>query len=701
MKQKISPIADVLIWNSGENNITATLSDAIFVHSEKDFQEKFNQSNLSLIIIERKESKAIIDIISIIQKIRSLEKTKETPILVIFETEMNENEIAKLYQFHFIDHLTKPLDPLELIKKIDFFNIVYKEKLKSEYYKEKYEKILLNTTDEGVVTIDQKGIIQFSNPAAESLLGYGKNQLDGKSFESVWGNDSAKRSRRVWENHQIDKLCRMGKTVESEKDYFVNKKEGIFPVKYKAMPVFEKDEYAGAVVVFDDITQKLSLEKKMLEMSLYDPLTGLMNRAYFKNQLDAMIERSKRTGIPFSVLFIDLDNFKHINDGYGHATGDHLLIDITQRIKKALRESDMVARIGGDEFIVILEGAKTPKDACDVAEKIKEAVAMEYSVDKNIFYTSVSIGIAGFPDSSQDAQSLIQNADTAMYAAKHFGKNRVVYFKDEMSKNAKDRISIENNLREAIVKNQFLIFFQPQLNLLTHEIIGFEILIRWNHPTLGFIPPLKFIPISEESGMISDITYWVIKATNEQIALWKKKYPEEIKKLKFSINISPYLVGQKKLVESFFKIIKEYKNDPTLFTLEITESGIIKNISSAGEMLKEFSSAGISISIDDFGTGYSSLYQLKKLSVDYLKIDKGFVNDLFLSHGEDAEIVNAIIQLAKNLKLGVIAEGIETKEQLDYVRNKGCSIGQGFYFSEAKSIQETEKLFQNGLFIKK
>ncbi len=701
MTEKNTPTSQVLIWSDDEAEIIKLLKSLeqapLVAHSEETLQELAQKNNLFLII---SDAKKITRAIANITKIRSSDPTKQTPVLFIFNENEIENEIEKIYQFDSVDHLLKPIDSNMLVKKIEFFNTLHNQKLKLESYREKH-KLGSETGKEGIFVINQEGIIEFSNPTAESLLGYGKNQLDGKSFESVWGENSAERSRRAWENHQLDKLCRMGKTVESEKDYFVNKDEGVFPVKYKATPVFEKDEYAGAVVVFDDITQRLSLEKKMLEMSLYDPLTGLMNRAYFKNQLDTMIARSKRSSIPFSLLFIDLDNFKHINDGYGHAVGDQLLIEVTGRLKKLVRETDMVARIGGDEFIVILEGAKTPKDATDVAEKIKEGVATEYHIDKNTFYLTISIGVAGFPDSSEDSQSLIQNADTAMYAAKNAGKNRVVHFSPEMSAEAKNRVSIESNLHEAIVQEQFLIYFQPQVNLVSNEIIGFEILIRWNHPTLGFIPPLTFIPIAEESGMIFDITKWVIEATNKQISLWKKKYSSDVEKLKFSVNISPYLVGQKNLPECFFNIAKKYDNNPNLFTLEITESGIVKNIVSAEKVLNEFSSAGATISIDDFGTGYSSLYQLKRLPVDCLKIDKGFVNDLFLPDGGDAKIVNAVIQLAKSLNLEVIAEGIETKEQLEYIRDKGCLFGQGFYYSEAKPANEIDLLFQNGLVIKK
>lgn len=424
-------------------------------------------------------------------------------------------------------------------------------------------------------------------------------------------------------------------------------------------------------------------ENKLLLQAQYDLLTGLPNRILLQDRLSQAMEHSQRSGDPFWVVFLDLDRFKFINDTLGHKTGDLLLIELSRRLEQATRDTDTVARFGGDEFIIILQGQKDDNSRLAVLNRLIEAVDSTVRIEDNEIDTTCSVGVSVYPTDGLTPDALIKNADFAMYRAKEIGRNNIQFFTNEMNDKVKNRLRMEILLRKALERNEFLLYYQPKVNLKTKQIVGLEALIRWNSKELGFLSPLNFIALAEETGLIVPIGEWVLRTACAQAVAWQKA---GYGKLLMSVNLSARQFKQKNLVETISSILGETGMDARYLDLELTESLIMSKVENSITMMHNIKAFGVSLSIDDFGTGYSSLAYLKNLPVDTLKIDKSFIDDIVL-RTDEVPIVASIISMAKNLKLKLVAEGVETNEQVNYLLVRGCDEMQGYYFSSPVSAE--------------
>jgi diguanylate cyclase (GGDEF)-like protein len=413
----------------------------------------------------------------------------------------------------------------------------------------------------------------------------------------------------------------------------------------------------------------------------------------FSQRLSHAIAQARRNGTQLAVLFIDLDRFKNINDTLGHEAGDNVLKGVAERLHECLRESDTVGRLSGDEFVVLLEGMSQSMHCADVAQKVLTAVARPFALGTQEFHLTASIGISTYPADSEDVQSLLKNADVAMYRAKELGKNNFQFYSAQMNVHTLERLALESSLRGALERNEFVLHYQPKVDIRSGRIIGMEALVRWQHPTKGLIPPMQFIPLAEETGLIVPIGEWVLRTACARNKSWQE---QGLPPLCIAVNLSARQFAYENLVQDVARVLNETGLDATLLEIEITESMVMHDPEHAIELLNKLKAMGINISIDDFGTGYSSLSYLKRFPIDSLKIDRSFIKDLPLD-GNDAAITRAIIAMAHGLKLKVIAEGTETGEQLSFLRADECDEMQGFYFSKPLPEHEFALLVRNSI----
>ena len=437
----------------------------------------------------------------------------------------------------------------------------------------------------------------------------------------------------------------------------------------------------------EDKTKELKDKSEVLKYQAeHDTLTKLPNRLLFLDRLKQALRHAKRVNESVSVLFLDLDRFKEVNDTYGHEAGDKLLQSVTERLKECIREEDTVARLGGDEFTIIFKNLQQ-NDIIKVLDKIMHLMQTSFQIDDVELYTTFSVGISNYPDDGDTPEILLRNADTAMYKAKDGGKNNYQFYNEKMTKVISKRIELENDLRKALLNNEFVPYFQPKVDAKNMKIIGLEALIRWQHPTKGMIYPNDFISFAEEIGLIAEIDNFMMISSMKQMMLWKK---DGLEVGKLSINLSVKQLSSKTYLDELKNILKEVTYDTKYLEVEITENYTINNPKKAIQLLDEIRSLGISISIDDFGTGYSSLAYLKKLPINKLKIDRSFVKDIPIDK-DDIAIVKTIIALATNLDLEIIAEGAENQEQVDFLVKEGCENIQGYFFSKPLSAADFKR----------
>jgi diguanylate cyclase len=437
--------------------------------------------------------------------------------------------------------------------------------------------------------------------------------------------------------------------------------------------------------------QALRLEQANAELqhqATHDALTGLPNRVLFLDRLERQIAHSERDGGLFAVLAVDLDRFKVINDTLGHAAGDELLVEISHRLSKTIRAVDTVARTGGDEFLLLIAGIHQAADVSVIASKLIGELDKAVSVSGTEVHPSASIGISVYPADGAESDSLVAHADEAMYLAKQRGRNGFQFFSPGMSVFSRERMEFESDLRRALSLKQFEVHYQPKIDVANGRMNSVEALLRWRHPTRGLIGPLEFIPLAEESGMMFSIGEWVLREACRQARQWQK---DGLPFLRIAVNISPIHFRQPKFLEIVRSALLDHDLEPRYLEIELTESTVMDHAESSVHILEELSRMGVVVSIDDFGTGYSSMSYLRRFPIDKLKIDRSFINDL-TTHADAASIVQAIISLAHSLNLKVVAEGVETAEQLLQLRELGCDQFQGFYRSAAVLPAEIEKL---------
>ncbi|MEK4147585.1 EAL domain-containing protein [Robertmurraya sp. FSL W8-0741] len=568
------------------------------------------------------------------------------------------------------------------IGKIKEYVVVFRDMTKQKLFENERQlaaKVLENIS-EGVIVTDKDGNILSVNPAFELVTGYVEEEVCGHNprifqsgihgsqfYHEMWNSvlTKGKWQGEIWNKKKNGDVYPEWLTISSIKD--------------------EKGEITNFVAVFSDITDRKHTEEKLRQLAHYDSLTGVANRYTLNTHLESLIDTASKYNQQLAVLFLDLDRFKHINDTLGHNYGDQLLKEVSFRLKGLIKNKDLIARLGGDEFVIVLSNIKHPKEAVSVAENIIHALSTSSFILKHHeVYVSTSIGISLFPLDGGSLETLLRNADKAMYKAKSSGKNHYQLYHEEMHKDESKQMKMEVGLRKALEQKEFFLVYQPQIHLKTGKIIGIEALIRWKREEQEIISPEQFIPLAEETGLIVPISEWVIKQACEDI---QQVHLRGHSNLLVSINISALHFNQENFVKSVQAILQQTNVNPHLVDFELTESMIMPNASQTISKLVKLKKLGIKLSIDDFGTGYSSLSYLNRFPLDRLKIDKSFIENLSKYH-DDSSIVEAIISIAHRLNLSVVAEGVESKKQLLHLKTGNCDHIQGFYITKPLPLAE-------------
>ena len=549
-------------------------------------------------------------------------------------------------------------------------------------------KSITSTLGEGVFVLDQDMRVTFLNPAGERLLGWTQDELLGKKMHLMVHYQRPDGTYYPEDECPVNETIKYAKTYRTEEDLFIRKGGESFPVAYVTTPIIRNGEVKGSVTVFRDISDLKRTEQVIHQLSYHDALTGLPNRLLFNNSLKIALDYACRNQQVLAVLFLDLDRFKNVNDSLGHSFGDLLLQDVANRLKNVLGERGIVSRLGGDEVTILLSDISHPQDAGRIASKISEELVKPYHIAGAEIYISASMGISLYPFDGDNPVLLLRNADIAMYRAKEQGRNSYQYFTPDMKTSAMEQIELENHLRRALERKEFVVYYQPQIDIPSGNVVGMEALIRWNRKGKEIIPPNIFIPLAEETGLILSIGEWVLHQACMQNKEWQDAGFEP---LRVSVNLSAQQFLQRDLVKTVKKILEETGLEARYLELEITESVAMKNETHVIDTLHRLKSLGIEISFDDFGTGYSSLNYLKKYPIHTLKIDRSFIKDIPANH-EDAAIATSIIAIAKSLNMEVIAEGVETENQKDFLLNSGCNIMQGFLFGKPMEAREITRL---------
>lgn len=561
----------------------------------------------------------------------------------------------------------------------DITQAVQEKKLLEES-KERYHSIIEQNLD-GILTVHLDGTILNVNPAAERLINLPSNQLINQSIEELIDPENLCLFLSLFKRTKEGLSC-----TPIEAGIISNKKTKI-KVQIKTVPIILNQQIKGIYVIIKDVTALSRSVETIKFMSDHDQLTGLLNRRALIASLEELVSYSEENNEEFALLTIDLDRFKYLNDTLGHLVGDLVLVNVAERLADFQLMGCSVYRQGGDEFNLVIPNCnREVTEKC--AKKILQLFNKPFFLNSQEYYISPSIGISMFPNDGMDVPTLLKSADEALYRVKEKGKAHYQFYRADMlhTKNI-NMVEFETNLRKALDREEFVLYYQPQIDLKTNEIISFEALIRWNSKRLGFIPPNDFIPIAEDTGLIIPIGDWVIETACRQIALWSTKFKKDYR---IAVNISPKQF-QQRLIKTISESLQRNQINPCLLEIEITE-GAMQDIKDAIPILDGLKQLGVSISIDDFGTGYSSLGYIKQFPINILKIDQSFVRDV-IGNKKDAAITTTIIHLAKNLGMNVIAEGVENIEQAQFLLDADCNIAQGFLFSRPLPPKDIEKLF--------
>jgi diguanylate cyclase (GGDEF)-like protein/PAS domain S-box-containing protein len=538
-------------------------------------------------------------------------------------------------------------------------------------------QVTLNSIGDAVLTTDVAGNVTYLNLVAEAMTGWSWQEALGHPLSEVF-NIIDGTTREVASN-PATRAVKEDRTVGLAADCVLVRRDGHeSAIEDSAAPIHNRDgQDAGAVIVFHDVSKSRAMALKMAHLAQHDFLTDLPNRVLLTERLTQAITLAQRHHKQVALLFLDLDHFKHINDSLGHTVGDQLLQSVAERLAACVRLSDTVCRQGGDEFVILLAEIARPHDTTLVAEKLLAAFALPHVIGGQDLHITLSIGISVYPDDGDNVETVMQNADTAMYHAKANGRNTYQFFTGEMNTEAVRRQQIESSLRRALKRGEFLLHYQPQVDLASGEMTGVEALIRWLDPNVGLLHPGRFVSIAEESGLIVPIGRWALREACRQTQLWLKR---GLFAVPVSVNISAIEFRHKDFLAGVELILKETGLPAAYLELELTESILMHDADSSASMLGALKEMGVKLAIDDFGTGYSSLSYLRRFPIDTLKIDQSFVRAIG-TNDDDATIVSAVIGMGINLKQRVIAEGVETSEQLAFLRARQCAGGQGFLFS--------------------
>ena len=608
------------------------------------------------------------------------------------------------------DFVKKPYEPGELIStmetalrqcQLESQNLLMEEQLQES---ESLHRFIVNSSPDLVYMLDRNGCFTFINDRIDTLLGYTKDELIGKHYSELVDDDHLEQAshtfneRRTGERaaHNVEmrlksRLTRRGSRFSHSQNIWVElTAEGI----YSDPKERTRDKFVGTYGTARDISERKEHEQQINFQAYHDLLTHLPNRALLKDRLNLGIAQARRNKRKLAVMFLDLDRFKLVNDTLGHSMGDRLLKAVANRLQSCLRRGDTLSRFGGDEFTLLLPEVRTRDDVVVIASKILDRLNSPFVIDGHELFVGASIGIAMYPEAGDTGETLIQNADIAMYHIKGRGKNGYQFFSEEMNHKFSTRLTTERELRNGLAHGELRVYYQPQVSLSTGRIAGVEALVRWQHPARGVVEPIEFLPVAEETGLITQIDEFVQQQAFEDVAGWRRAGLGDIN---LSVNLSTTQLEQESFVERFTSMLEASGLEPSAVKLEITEHTLMQDMEVIIPKLKEMRKRGLCIAVDDFGTGYSSLSYLQQFPISTLKVDRTFVSDI-RADNSDASIINAIVAMARGLNLELIAEGVENRTHLKYLRSQGCSEAQGFIFSRALPAQEVVELLRNNAF---
>jgi diguanylate cyclase (GGDEF)-like protein/PAS domain S-box-containing protein len=554
-------------------------------------------------------------------------------------------------------------------------------------------EVALNSVGDGVICTDASGNITFINLVAQTMTGCSRQRAAGRPMAEVIRilDDSGREATA----NLIELAVSQNRTVHLPPNGILIRHDGReIPIEDTATPTRDREGRAtGAVSVLRDMTAARAIAAQIAQSAEHDILTGLPNRMLLNDRIGRAIVLARLHMQHVAVLALDLDGFKYINDSMGHPLGDKLLQSIAKRLAGCVRRCDTVSRQGGDEFVVLLDGIRQQEVAAATASRLLRAVAETHSIDRHALHVTTSIGVSIYPNDGLDAQTLIQNADTAMYHAKEFGRRSYQFFNPAMNARAVERYSIEESLRCALERDEFAVHYQPKIDLRTGAITGAEALLRWTHPTRGPIAPGQFIPVAEECGLILPIGNWVLRQACRQARAWTDA---GLPPATVAVNVSAIQLRDENFLQDLFATLGETRLDPRSLELELTESILVKRVDSTSAILRIVRDRGVQVSLDDFGTGHSSLSYLRTLPIDAFKIDQSFVRQI-TTRGDVASMVTAVINMGRSLKLRVVAEGVETQDELRFLLANECDEAQGYYWSRALPAAQFAKLLASGI----
>jgi len=571
---------------------------------------------------------------------------------------------------------------------------------------EQLHRFIVNSSPDLVYILDRNGCFSFLNDRVESLLGYRKEDLLGRHYSELIHEEDVEAARNLFNERRtgerasanIELRLRSCKPRNSERPL----QSQLVWMDVTALGIYADSKergranFRGTYGTARDISERKEAEQVINFQAYHDLLTHLPNRALLKDRLSLAIAHARRNKRRVGVMFLDLDRFKIVNDTLGHTMGDRLLKAVSNRLQGCLRQGDTLARFGGDEFTLLLPEVRTRDDIVVIAEKILNKLGAPFDIDGHELFVGASIGVAMYPEAGDSVESLIQSADIAMYHVKSRGKNGYQFFSEEMNHKLSTRLSMERELRNALVSDELRVYYQPQVSLADGRIVGVEALVRWEHPRLGLIPPSEFLPVAEETGLITRLDEWVQARAFDDVMEWQRSGLGDIR---VSVNVSAPQLESRTFLERFFEALERSGLAANHVKIEITENTVMRDIEVIVPKLRELRRRGVRIAIDDFGTGYSSLSYLQQFPISTLKIDRSFVGDIRADES-DASIVNAIVAMARGLKLDLIAEGVETRTQLGYLRSQGCSEVQGYIFSRPVAAGELKALVLQNPFVR-
>src|SRR6266851_185290 len=553
--------------------------------------------------------------------------------------------------------------------------------------------VTLNSIGDAVLCTDISGNITYLNLVAETMTGWRREEATGKRLAEVFRIIDG--STRKTARDPMEMAVEQNRTVGLTVNCVLIRRDGFESlIEDSAAPIHDRaGRVTGAVIVFHDVSAARAMSVQMTHSAQHDVVTNLPNRLLLNDRISQSISLARRQRKHIAVIFLDLDRFKYINDSLGHATGDQLLQSVAKRLLAGVRGSDTVSRQGGDEFVILLSEITYPEDAATSTRKILLSLSAPHSIVGQDLHIDGSIGISIYPEDGEDAETLIKSADTAMYHAKENGRNNFQFFKAEMNLKAVERQSLESGLRRALEREEFLLHYQPKVNLETGDITGVEALIRWRQPDRGLVPPSQFVPIAEDCGLILHIGRWVLREACWQARAWQDA---GLPTVPVAVNVSAVEFRDKGFVEGVRAILSETGLEARYLDLELTEGVLMEDGESTAAVLRTLKMMGVHLAVDDFGTGYSSLSYLRQFPIDVLKIDKSFVHQIS-GDPNDSAIVSAVIDMGKNLKQRVVAEGIETQEQLAFLQARHCAEGQGYLFSRPLAAAQFAHIVQLGI----